>query len=323
VAKEQLDTLLTKRSYIIATTKVPKETYELGSGYTLRAIRYRFPGEIFNESLFKSNILSMALSEGHNESWDLYNDLVVFHSFISSEPRLGNTMISYPESPTYIFAERASQVLVNDSTLDFLPDNDSGNSAIDFERYPVVIGMNAELQPHTVYVNYANAFWTFNRLKADSKKNKKLYGQIQLWEFARNFASIHRIYTNEYMPTSFNIAILDSLLRWPKKCKQVYDCPKCGGEGLKHYVESWSVHFLNHYGKQFHKHLNDRSKTFHHAAYLDFFEEWDRIGALVDLDQVKKDFDRLEQLMFGAEDLEQMARVRLLTTFLRMCQPND
>lgn len=316
MANEQLDTLsTTKRSYIIATMKVPKETYGLGSGYTLRAIRYKFPGEIFDENLFKRNVLSMALSEGDNDSWNVYKNLVVFHSFISSEPMSGNAMISYPESPTYIFAEKASRVLVNNSALDFLPDNDLGNSAIDFERYPVVIDMNAELQTHTVYVNYADAFWTFNRLNG-SRQTKRLYYQIQLWEFARNFASLHRIYANEYMPTSFYVVILDSLLGRPDKCKEVRDCPICGREKLDHEVESWTKHFLNHYGKQFRKQLSIRSNTFHEAALLDFFEEWDRIAALVEVEQAQKGLDRLKGSLFGAEDLEQIARVRLLNHFL-------
>lgn len=312
---EHSDNSLPSRSYVIATTSIPQETYSLGNGYTLRPVRYVFPNSIFGDNVFQRKILTMALSEVDYDSLNVYKDLIVFHSFVSDKPISTINPIRFNESPTYIFAETSDKILIDDSYLTFIPENIISNLAVDFNRFPVTTDVNEKMEPITTSINYGSAFWTFSRLKL-SRQTRRLYNQIQLWEFSRNFTPLHRIYSNDNIPPSFYVAILDSLLGRPKECKEVIsECCKCHRKEIKHEEESWRQRFLIHYGEQFKEHLNTRSGTFHEAEFLDYFEEWDRINSLVG-DESQRETERFDRLQFITEELEHLVHVQLLSAFL-------
>jgi len=304
-----------KESYIIATTTIPKKSYSLGNNYTLRAIRFRLPKSALEEVPFRLNVYGMALSKVDDRSLVVYKDLVVFHSFISNSLIHDANTIKSSDSITYGYAETSNRILVDDSALSFIPESIKGDAATDFDQFPVVTNVDEGMNPTIVSIEYSRAFWAFTKLKS-TKKNKKLYNQIQLWEFARNFNHLHRIYSNDNFPPAFYVAILDSILGRPEQCTAVLECKECGRAINTHdKKDSWTSRFLNEYGNQFKEYLENRNKAFHDGAYLDFFEEWDRIGSL-DEKEGAKTSEKLDKRMWAADELEGIVYDRLLKAFL-------
>jgi uncharacterized C2H2 Zn-finger protein len=266
----------------------------------------------------------MALSESDWNSLNVYRDLVVFHSFVTHKPLSMAEPIAFRESHTYIFAETIGKALCDDSKLTLLKPTDLRDEGVDFDRFPVAI--NVGMKPVYRYVNYKDAFVMFLQLKAkigsneEQKRSKKLYDQIHLWEFVRNFGSIHRIYSNDYLPIALCMTILESLIGRPEKCKNAPRCPKCNNI-MEHDTESWTKHFRKHHIRQISSRniriISDiRNETYHRGILFDWFEEHDEVNTLGDqaADEKTKKFD---ELTFVQEELLQMSRRKLIHEFLR------
>jgi len=302
------------RSYVLKTDRAPIGTYRLCSRHTLRAAQAMSDMlDDFPENV-STDILTMALSfVDFEHSFGIYGDLVPFHSFINDRPASRIESARPGHSPTYVFAETASEVLVEHSRLTFLKRNERSDLLVDFDCFPVTECVSEVGEPINVSVNYGRAFETFTQLKYQ-KESRRLYNQICLWVFARNFERVNRIYSNAYIPISFYVAILNSAIGRPEQCSAVLHCPACGRD-IEHETETWGKYFRRHFGNEIGNQLDIRSKTFHEAAFLDFWEEWDRIGAL-GAEEAQRETEKLERMTFATEQLCWTVRARLLTAFL-------
>lgn len=252
-------------SYILLTDKLPRCTYELGKGYNLKTVKAtpEMLRGLFLDIGEEYNAL-MALPYIDDNSFETYKDLVVFHSFISDNPK------------TYEFAENVTETSFEISKLNFIEDIsniDIGKIVtLDFDLFPVTTESNTE-KSKVEYISYKEAFDLFCELKS-TNKTKKLYNQIFLYVFARSLESITRIYSNTNIAVSFYITILESIIGKPPTCNDVLNCPTCGAQIPNHPTISLEEHFINHYGSRFKNLRNIRHRTFHKGEYSDLTGSW-------------------------------------------------
>ncbi|MBA7588360.1 hypothetical protein ES708_30415 [subsurface metagenome] len=250
-------------SYVILTDQFPTTEYKLDDRYILRIIKAApemFEGTSLKEE--KNNAL-LAFQHIDNESFSIYKDLIIFHSFIS-----GNVF-------TYIFAETAAEACFHDSKLVFLrritandfPDAD----IVDYNTFPVDTSDNPDDEFKYQPVNYQKAFRLFKDLQY-GEKTRNLYNQIRLFVFAMALQDINKIYTNTYMTLSFYVTILESIIGKPPECNEPLICSKCGTKIAKHHTKSLERHFKEHYPMLHRKSRKIRHATYHEAVYYDLIQ---------------------------------------------------
>lgn len=309
----------TEESRIIVTNYIPRGTYPLGKGYLLRPVKYKDlirqeGNDIFDLSKFAR---AMALSDIDFESLGVYKDLVVFHTFVTDR-MIGKDNPMKSDSDTYLFAETSDVILVSNSELEFLGINEDDQSQIDFDNFPVEVSVGEDRESLITHINYGSYFWKFVDFK-DNPDMRSIYNRIQLWAYASNYTSLHRLYSNEYLPTSLYVGILDSMLPQPKDCGEAIKyCPSCKRENIKHPTQTWRQNFLNKYGKQFDILLSIRSSTFHAANYMDYMEEWDRIGSMVGGEAIEMQQKR-DKEMFAADEMKELVKIELMKQFIDAC----
>jgi len=305
-----LDILMPSFSYILLTDELPRYTHELGKGYNLKTVKAtpEMLRGFFLDIGEEYNAL-MTLPYIDDNSFETYKDLVVFHSFISDNPK------------TYEFAENVTETSFEISKLNFIEDIskiDIGKIAtLDFDLFPVTTESNTE-KPKVEYINYKKAFDLFSELKLNDK-TRELYNQICLYVFARSLESITKIYCNSYIAVSFYITILESIIGKPPTCNETLTCPKCGMQIPNHTTVSLEKHFINHYGSQFKKLRNIRHKTFHKGEYSDLTGSWVKLytklyksGA-----RTNNELENTGRLQAEIMDLEYIVQEKLKILFLK------
>lgn len=256
-------------SYVILTDSLPTSEYKLDDSYILRIIKAT--PKMFNGTSLReeNNGALMAFPYIDNESFGIYKDLIIFHSFISSY------------KPTYIFAETASKTYFDDSELAFLnnitkKDYPEAN-VVDFNTYPLLTSDNPDDEFKSQPMNYKQAFQLFKNLQ-HGEKTRNLYDQIRLYVFASTLEDINKIYTNTYLTLSLYVTILESIIGKPPECDEPFICNKCGAKISKHYTKSLEKHFKEHYPMLHRKSRKIRHATYHEGVYYDL------IQSLVDYD---------------------------------------
>ncbi len=87
----------------------------------------------------------MALPHIDNDSYGIYKDLVVFHSFVSANPK------------TYEFAENAAETRLGNSRLTFIRDISDAHIgqiiAVDFDFFPMAteLDMSRAIVKYTIH----------------------------------------------------------------------------------------------------------------------------------------------------------------------------
>lgn len=253
-------------SYVLLTNTVPESEYQLGDGSVLIAIQP--VGKMYNGNipvLFEEPHAFMALRHFGEAGFDLYRDLVIFHSFIADNP------------DTYVYAATTPHAQIDNLHLS-QPEERSGlhppyRHTINFDMFSVLVVTGDDIKEEKIC--YRDAFHFFTNLKLD-KDTKKLYDLICLWVFARGYPSIDMVYSNENLPTAFYVVILESLIGQPPRCDDVLHCDKCGRD-LHHDAVSRAQHFISHYGHRLRKAVKIRHQTLHEGRYSQFFYEWFRL----------------------------------------------
>lgn len=309
-----------EESRIIMTTHIPRGSYSLGKGYTLRPVKYLgLVNEDDEDDVFKLSRFAraVALSEIDHDSLNVYKDLVVFHTFVTDKMVGKDNSLKF-SSITYHFAETSNTILVDNSKLEFITEDDEEDSLIDFEDFPVETSINEDRESMITRINYGRSFWKFVDLKA-SPDSRSIYNRIQLWAYASNYVSLHRLYCNEYFPMSLYVAILDSMLPKSEECGEVIAyCHSCGRKQIKHPKRTWRQSFLKNYGRQFDELLSIRSSTFHAVNYMDYMEEWDKIGSMVGNEAIEK-ARKLDEKMFALDEIEELVKIELIKQFMGTC----
>jgi hypothetical protein len=302
-------------SYIFLTNEIPAHTYELSSGYTLKPIKST-PEMLRGFSLDNSEEYNalMALPHINDDSFETYKDLVVFHSFISNNPR------------TYEFAESITETTLETSKLTFIEDISNTELgkiiAVDFDFFPVPTELDEReaIVKYTSHkdINYREAFDLFSKLKL-KEKTRELYNQICLCVFARSLESITKIYSNTYVAVSFYITILESIIGKPPTCNETLTCPKCGRKIADHTTISLEKHFTNSYGERFKKLRNIRHMTFHKGEYSDLIASWLKLYMELYKTGAKssRELEKIGRLQVKIGDLDIIVQDRLKTLFLK------
>lgn len=314
------------RSYLIATEIVPDKPYALNMHHSIRAVKSP-PGNIAdgekNSDIRRMDIM-MALSG--SDPLNIYKDLIVFHSFLTYRPLSSMDPIYWQESGTYLFAERTSKALYDDSEIESIDPSTLNHIGVNFDHFRVAI--NVGMKPVFRHANYRYAFSVFLGLKhkAGTKKiqsqNKRLYDQIHLWEFARNCVSIHRIYSNDYLPIALCMTILESLVGRPERCENQQKCKVCK-RPMEHDAVSWSKHFRRNYIRKVSSRDIEliskiRNDMYHRGNFFDWFEEYDKVIKMGE-EANEKDTDHLDNVEFVKDKILQISRRKLLDEFLRRC----
>ena len=322
------NTGIPSQSYVIRTGMVPDKTYALTTTCNIRAIVGRFETTVLenNDTVPQTPEIMMALSRP--DMFDIYRDLVVFHSFITHETLSTVNPVVSSESLTYRFAESTNKALYYDSEIETLDLVTSSQIGTDFDRFPVHV--NVGMKPVFRYVNYRNAFSVFQRLKQKigtkkiREQNKRLYDQINLLEFALNFDSSHRVYSNDYFPIALGMTILESIIGRPARCKQCEVCHECHMP-MGHDKMTWSKYFRTKYvGQVSSKYIKIitgiRNETYHNGNFFDWFEEYDKTTDNGD-DLNEKDANYLDEVESVQNTLLDICRRKVLHQFLRKCSP--
>ena len=313
---------LAGRSYILDTGIVPDKPYALDAVHSIRAVK---PPPLIilddeNTTAIPRTDVMMALSGP--EPYDLYADLVVFHSFLTDRPLSTTEPVYFQCSRTYLFAERTKKALYDDAEIESID-----SKGINFDHFPVAI--NVGMRPVFRYISYRNAFSVFLNLKRKfatkniRSQNKRLYDQIHLWEYARNFITTSRIYSNDYFPVALSMTILESLIGRPKKCTYHAKCPVCKNR-IDHDAVTWSKHFRINNIRRIPSHnikiiSTIRNEVYHNGNLFDLFEEFDKVMGIRAEQANKKDRDHLDNVQSIQDDIIQISRRKLLHEFLRQC----
>jgi hypothetical protein len=314
------------RSYVIATGIVPDKAYALDENHCIRAIKPP-PVEITDqEEIPDTSRMDVMVALSGSDSFDIYKDLIVFHSFLTYEPISLVHPIHWEESETYLFAEHTTRARYDDSEIEPIDPSTLSHIGVDFDHFRVAV--NVGVKPVFRYVNYRYAFSIFLGLKrkAGTRKirdrNKRLYDQIHLWEFARHWVRMHRIYSNDYFPIAICMTILESLVGRPNTCRNKEECRECG-RPMEHDTVSWSKHFRRNYIRRVTSHDIElisriRNDMYHRGNFFDWFEEYDKIvkmGGKAD----KKDVSHVEDVESVQNEIFQVSRRKLLHELLKRC----
>jgi hypothetical protein len=333
----------TPNSCLILTSTVPYDPYQLDAQHTIRAVKaekWMFEG--FSFGIPHGYLAIMALSYVDEQSYDVWRDLVMFHSFICDDPE------------TYHYSEVAYPRTHEDSRLKFVTDEtyfyermrltSAGRvlkdqrrlrvNALDFDQlrllvYPTVgetldkplsreeetilksEGMViSEVEPEfSPKIQYRKAFQVFTGLKL---KEKRLYDQMRLYIFAKSTREFSEVYRNYNCSVAFYVSILEALAGEPPKCNAIATCPGCGRALPPHHKESIEQRLVNTYGPWFKQLRKIRQKFFHGSDYFD-------IGDLIYEIQRSREEGKWQNVeTFGdeLELLEKITRKSLIEAFL-------
>lgn len=301
-------------SYILLTDWLPNNQYKLGNGYSLNIVKSDpewFRG--FFLDIGEEYRALLAIPSVDNKSYEVYKDLVTFHTFIT-----GNYH-------TYEFAEKACETFQQNSTLTLIKhvsSDDMGKITVcDFDHFPFMSKLQ-NIDSIAKYIvetdlNYRRAFKTFCELKLN-ESTKKLYDQICLYVFANSLESISEIYPNSNLVVTFYVIILESIIGEPEKCREPLCCPKCKTTIPEHHIISLEKHFMNHFGDQHRGMRNTRHKTVHEAAYEDLIGSWmEKFMERYRTGEESKEFDRIGKLQVQIGDLGIIVEDRLRSLFLK------
>jgi hypothetical protein len=221
-------------------------------------------------------------------SYNVYRDLIMFHSFARDDPE------------TYVYGEYAFAFdkAFEDSELRI--QNSKSAQKIDFDHFPMTTVSDSEtfdeeceefdeatklktlsecersakwIPEPSEEINYKKAFRLFTELKANKKK---LYHQICLYVYLNSFHNAVQLYCNDHMRVAFYIAILESLIGKPAKCRnKLPHCKICNRKDIDHYKETLEQRFWTKCKERF-EGLDElreiRHKVFHEGHYLDILD---------------------------------------------------
>ncbi len=274
-------------SYIILTNHISRYPYELREGYTLLSVKPL--SKMFEEFSFgiphgyKAIMALQWQGDKFPESFNIYRNLAVFHSFLSDDPE------------TYQYTvERAIREVLPSSELIAI---DGIFHATDYSRFmmPIPILSNENITDFEEYVGlffengyreicYRNAFEFFSSLEnSEDEKRVQLHNMIFSYVFIRGIwdvSNIPLVYKNEDLSVTFYFAILEGILGEPPKCDQEFTCRPCNKKLQPHYKIGWREHLtlkLNNlesgWGDRFVKSImelrDNRNHFAHGASYRD------------------------------------------------------
>jgi hypothetical protein len=330
-------------SYLILTPTVPIKPYMLDYSYIIRAVKtanWMFQG--FSLGIPHSYLAIIALPYIDEHSYDVWRDLVLFHSFLCDDPE------------TYDYAERAFPRTHEDLGLRFVtnPSYFFGRittksadreytqtvkrvNALDYDRFPLTVypttretfdtpltleeegvlssegTLFSELEPEfSTEIQYRKAFNIFVTLKS---YDKTLYNQLRLYVFSRAIKEFHEVYRNWNLSIALNISILEGLAGEPTKCNALEVCPKCGRPIPPHHTESIEEWLIDIYGDWFKKLRRIRQKFFHQSDYFDISDALYEIKDKAD----EGEEQRLQDYQDEVELLEKITRKSLIKAFLK------
>ena len=284
----------------------------------------------------------MSLSYVDEQSYDVWRDLVMFHSFVCDDPETYHyAEVAYPRTH-----EDSRLKLVTDKTSFYEPKGlTSGGSLLehqrqlrppmfDFDRLRLLVYPTgretldkplsyeeeaeldfegtrfSEVEPEfSTEIQYRNAFRVFTGLKL---KNKRLYDQMRLYVFARSIKECSEVYRNYSCCIAFYILILEALAGEPSRCNAITTCPKCGRALPPHYKESNEQRLTDLYGHWFKRLRRIRQKFFHESDHFD-------IGDLVYEIHRSEDESRWPEVSRFEDEvelLEKIARKTLIRAFM-------
>lgn len=331
-------------SYLILTSTVPYDPYRLDDRHTIRAVKaekWMFHG--FSFGIPHGYLAIMSLPYVDEQSYDVWRDVVMFHSFVCDDPE------------TYHYSEVAYPKGHEDSQLKFVTDKTyfyerirlpSGGkvlkderqlrvNAFDFDQLPLLVypttseildkplnreeeailqseGMlisesKVELE-FSATIQYRKAFQVFRELKA---RDKMLYDQMRLYVFAKSVKAFTEVYRNYNCSIAFYISILEALAGEPPKCNAVTACPECKRPLPPHHKRSMEQWLVDTYGPWFKNLRGIRQKFFHKSDYFD-------IGDVIYEIQYSKDEHRwpeVSKFKDEVELLEKITRKSLIKAF--------
>jgi len=336
-------------AYIILTRQLPTRDYEIGDGYSLRPIRPT--REMVDDGLCNVHTQRMALPFIDVSSYNVYRDLVMFHSFVGDDPE------------TYRYAEHLEHQCSSpflEAGLDYIDDLATSEAAhpyggpvrcaaTDFDHYPTVIfrdpqdvatrtggnekapavperwspwfrGMQYRQDDQTAYahIDYAAALRLYRSLR---RTDPNLRAAIDLCVFAGSLWDLVQVYRNDLMTAALYVAALESVMHAPKHCSGRARCATCGEE-VTHRIESMERSFLDEYGDWFREPRRSRHRFIHRVAQLDvpdaLHEIYDKYestrASMTESDRTKE--DKLWGLRDEMEKLGVVTRKRLLELFL-------
>lgn len=338
-----MQTEVVPQSYLILTSTIPCDPYQLDDRHTIRAVKtekWMFEG--FSIGIPHGYLAIMALPYIDEQSYDIWKDLVMFHAFVCDDPE------------TYDYSEGAFFKIHEDSRLRFVTNKadfferirvTSGGrvpkvirqlriNALDFDQLLLSVYSTAketfdepltpeeetilrsggmvfgEVKPEfSTKIQYRKAFRVFVGLKS---KDKKLYDQMRLYVFAKFIKEFREVYRNWNCSIAFNISILEALAGEPPKCDAVTTCPKCGRPLPPHHTESVEQWLIKAYGPWFKKLRRIRQKFFHKSDYFDISD------ALYEIEH-SKDENRGQEISEFEDEvelLEKITRKSLIKAFL-------
>jgi hypothetical protein len=233
-------------SYIVLTGRVSQYPYELREGYILLPIKplpKMFEGFSFGIPHHYKAIMALQWQgDKFPESFNIYRNLAVFHSFVSDDPE------------TYQYTtERAIREVLPGSELNA---PEGSFQALDYNRFtmPIPILSSEDLTDFEEYVEppfgngsqeicYRDSFEFFSGLEnSENKKRVQLHNMIFSYVFIRgiwDISNISLIYENEDLIATFYLAILEGILGEPPKCDQEFTCIPCNKKLQPHYKIEW------------------------------------------------------------------------------------
>ncbi|MDA3817933.1 MAG: hypothetical protein PF486_11185, partial [Prolixibacteraceae bacterium] len=252
--------------YLINTNYYPKKKFEFFNDYHFEIVINPYSKNIQRNNLHHINGQFWKYSLVISDNFSLSNELIQFHSFFTNNFN------------TYNYAENCSTLFFDDNDLEFIHNSDQVQthesvSIVDFNEFPVLIGCNYAENSNKEfnYINYRKAFEVFLLLKDKIVNifNVKinLFELICLYNYARNFDYVQRLYRNSNIPLSFFITIVESIIGKPEKCSSIL-CEKCNND-IPHSKISLEKHFKN-YVEKFSDIRTIRHKTFHSGKLFDF-----------------------------------------------------
>jgi hypothetical protein len=330
-------------SYLILTSTVPCEPYQLDARHAIRAVKaekWMFEG--FEVGVPNGYLAIMSLPYVGEQSYDVWRDLVMFHSFVCNDPE------------TYHYSEVAYPRTHENSRLKFVTDKayfyertrlTTGGmvlkderqlrvNALDFDQLRLLVYPTAkestdkplspeeeaalrsegmlcsEVEPElSAAIQYRRAFQVFSGLKL---KDKRLYDQMRLYIFAKSTKELTEVYRNYNFSVAFYVSILETLAGEPPKCNAMTICPECGRPLPPHHKESIEQWLMDSYGSWFKRLRKIRQKLFHESDYFD-------IGDVIYEIRHSQDEGRwpgISRFEDEVELLEKIARKSLIKAFM-------
>lgn len=342
------------QNILVLTNAVPNDDYDVLDGNILRPVKASdkmFEG--FSSAVPHNYVAIMAVGYLNLMSYDVWRDIVMFHSFVCDDPE------------TYDYSERMINKWWGDSELEFIGKTQLGGrdtaeygdkksrdeqvktwGGIDFDRFPVAVyptpkelsdtpltveeeesmekygWASSDVKPeYEVLVSYRNAFKVFRSLKSS---DKKLFDQIRLYVFAKSIRESREVYRNDNCSVAMYISILESLAGRPEYCAEKPKCKKCG-KILPHVSESIDKHLVEIYGEGFKSLRKIRNKFFHESEYLDIvdvlYEGYDKRGE--NTEKFKNIAEKIADFDEEIEWLDKITRKSLIEAFMNRCKVSN